>query len=96
VGNKAKELVRLMSNNKKIEHIPNACDYTTVDINRRSEVNKSDMTELSSLGLDVELLDLKDYFGKNDGPGNRLNEFGGNFIGGGNTYILKQAMKLIF
>jgi dipeptidase E len=94
LGNKTKELIRLMSGNKKIGYIPNACDYTNVDINRRNEVNKNDMAELSNLGLDVELLDLKDYFGKIAKLRKKLNSIGGVFVRGGNTFILRQAMKL--
>jgi len=94
LGNKSKELIRLMSDNKKIGYIPNACDYTNVDINRRNKVNTSDMAELSNLGLDVELLDLKIYFGKINKLRNKISSLGGVFVRGGNTFILRQAMKL--
>jgi len=94
LGNKAKELARLMPKNKKIGYIPNACDYTNVDIKHRNEVNKSDMSELSRLGLAVEMLDLKNYFGKIDKLRKKINGLGGVFVRGGNTFILRQAMKL--
>lgn len=94
LGDKADELVKLMPDNKKIGYIPNACDYTNVDWNRRNESNKNDMTGLSNLGLDVEMLDLKDYFGKPDNLKEKMNELGGVFVRGGNTFILRQAMKL--
>lgn len=94
LGNKSSELVRLMSKNKKIEYIPNACDYTNVDLDRRDTRNKEDMQSLRDIGLEVECLDLKDYFGKTNELRKKLNEFGGVFVRGGNTFILRQAMKL--
>jgi len=94
LGKKGKELARLMPSNKKMGYIPNACDYTNVDIKRRNEVNKSDMAELSKLGLSVEMLDLKDYFGKTDKLRKKIKKLGGVFVRGGNTFILRQAMKL--
>jgi dipeptidase E len=94
LGNKAKELARLMFDNKRIGYIPNACDYTNVDMDRRNDTNKNDMAELSNLGLSVELLDLKGYFGKTEKLSDKINELGGVFIRGGNTFILRQAMKL--
>jgi dipeptidase E len=94
LGNKADELIRLMPDNKRVGYIPNACDYTKTDLNKRNEVNKSDMAELSNLGLKVEMLDLKDYFGDTDRLRKELNRLGGVFIRGGNTFILRQAMRL--
>ncbi|MCX6707599.1 MAG: Type 1 glutamine amidotransferase-like domain-containing protein [Candidatus Woesearchaeota archaeon] len=94
LGNKAKELIRLMPQNKKMGYIPNACDYTNVDTNRRNEVNKSDIAELRNLGLDVEFLDLKDYFGKVNKLRKKINGLGGVFVRGGNTFILRQSMRL--
>jgi dipeptidase E len=94
LGKKGKDLARLMPSNKKMGYIPNACDYTNVDIKRRNEVNKSDMAELSKLGLSVEMLDLKDYFSKTDKLRKKIKKLGGVFVRGGNTFILRQAMKL--
>lgn len=33
LGDKSNDLIRLMPENKKIAYIPNACDYTNVDLN---------------------------------------------------------------
>lgn len=94
LGDKSAELVRLMGKNKKIAYIPNACDYTKVDWDRRTNWEKQDMQSLNDLGLSVEYLDLKKYFGKTNQLRKKLNEFGGVFVRGGNTFILRQAMKL--
>ena len=94
LGDKSVELARLMGKNKKIAYIPNACDYTKVDWDRRNNWEKQDMQSLKDLGLSVEYLDLKKYFGKTNQLRKKLNEFGGVFFRGGNTFILRQAMKL--
>jgi dipeptidase E len=94
LGDKSNKLVRLMSDNKKSAYIPNACDYTNVDWNKKNKWEAMDIKSLEDLGLKVEYLDLKDYFGKIDELRNKLNEFGGVFIRGGNTFILRQAMNL--
>jgi dipeptidase E len=94
LGNNSKDLVRMMTHNQKIGYIPNAGDYTNVDITRENKVNSNDIAELKNLGLDVQLLDLRDYFGKIDELRKKISELGGLFVRGGNTFILRQAMKL--
>ncbi len=94
LGDKADDLARLLDGNKRIAYIPNAGDYTNVDIEKREKWEKEDVESLEKLGLDVEYLDLKDYFGKTDDLRDKLDEFGGVFFRGGNTFILRQAMKL--
>jgi dipeptidase E len=94
LGNKAGELAGLMPNNKKIAYIPNACDYSNVDWVKKNRWEKLDIESLEGLGLTVEYLDLKNFFGKTDELRKKLNEFGGIFVRGGNTFILRQAMKL--
>jgi dipeptidase E len=94
LGDKSFELARLMSKNKKIAYIPNAADFTNLDFNKRKKWEKLDIDNLEKIGLIVEYLDLKNYFGKLDLLRKKLNEFGGVFIRGGNVFILRQAMKL--
>ena len=94
LGNKSKELVRLMGDNKKIGYIPNAGDYTSVNPKKRKYWEENDISDLKNLGFEVVYLDLKKYFGHEDKLRNKLNELGGIFIRGGNTFILRQAMKL--
>jgi len=66
LGDKPSELSRLMGKKRKIAYIPNACDYTNVDWDRRNNWEKQDIQSLKDLGLSVEYLDLKKYFGKTD------------------------------
>jgi dipeptidase E len=93
IGDKSSELARLMAENKRIAYIPNAGDYTNASP-KRKDWEKSDMESLQNIGLTVEYLDLQKFFGKTESLRKKLNEFGGVFIRGGNTFILRQAMKL--
>ncbi len=94
LGNKSVELVRLMSGNKKIAYIPNAGDFSNLDCVKKSKWEKFDIKSLEEIGLVVGYLDLKDFFGKVGELRKKLNDFGGVFVRGGNTFILRQAMKL--
>jgi dipeptidase E len=94
LGDRANELAGMAVSNKRIGYVPNAGDYTNADLVRKSETNNNDMTGLRKLGLEVQLLDLKEYFGKIDELRKKIVELGGVFVRGGNTYILRQAMRL--
>jgi len=94
LGNQSVELTRLMSENKHIAYIPNAGDYTNVDLGRRKTWEQCDMESLENIGLTVEYCDLRNYFGRTDELRKTLHGCGGVFIRGGNTFILRQAMKL--
>lgn len=93
LGNKTEELKKLVPRGK-IGYIPNARDFTGADPERKEKRNNKDMKSLHELGLEVELLDLKNYFGKQDELKNKLAELGAIFISGGNVFVLRQAMKL--
>lgn len=78
----------------RIGYIPNARDFTGADPERRERRNKNDMQSLQELGLEVELVDLRNYFGKQNELKKKLAELGAIFISGGNVFVLRQAMKL--
>jgi len=93
VGNETEKLKRLVPKGK-IGYIPNARDFTGADPERRAKRNDKDMSSLRELSLEVELVNLQDYFGKRDELKKKLEELGAIFISGGNVFILRQAMKL--
>jgi dipeptidase E len=93
LGTSSNELVRMMNSNKKIACIPNALDFTDFNIEIKNRVIGDDVISLENLGLDVQILDLRYYFGKVDSLRKKINEFGAVFITGGNTFILRQAMR---
>ncbi len=93
LGNETEKL-KTLAPKGKISYIPNARDFTGADPERRARRNENDMASLRALGLEVEMLDLRDYFGKQDELRNKLEERGAIFISGGNVFVLRQAMRL--
>src|SRR5438034_10610848 len=89
---KFKQLVKNTSG--KFAYIPNALDFTTFNTEKRKKHIEKDMDDLRQIGVDVELLDLKDYFGKEHQLKEKLLSLGGVYISGGNSFVLRQAMKL--
>lgn len=100
LGNQPDELVRLIldgqgeSRTKKIAYIPNACDFTNVNREKRKIREEIDIHSLEDIWLDVEYLDLKDFFHKTDALRKKLSSYNAVFVRGGNTFILRQAMRL--
>ncbi|MEI7750391.1 MAG: Type 1 glutamine amidotransferase-like domain-containing protein [Candidatus Moraniibacteriota bacterium] len=93
LGNDLKTLKGLIPvGNRKAAFIPNALDFST-DSERREKSERSDIEDLSSLGLDVERLDLRDYFGLQSALETKLGEFGVIWVRGGNAFVLRRAMK---
>jgi dipeptidase E len=93
IGNETEKLKTLVPKGK-IGYIPNARDFTSADPERRAKRNEKDMGSLRELDLEVEMVNLQDYFGKQDELKKRLEELGAIFISGGNVFVLRQAMKL--
>jgi dipeptidase E len=93
LGNETEKLKALVPKGK-IGYVPNARDFSGADPERRAKRTGNDMTSLRELSLDVELLDLREYFGKRDALKKKLDDLGAIFISGGNVFVLRQAMKL--
>jgi len=93
IGNETEKLKNLVPKGK-IGYIPNARDFTGADPERRAKRNEKDMGSLRELGLEVEMVNLQNYFGKTDELKKKLDEIGAIFISGGNVFVLRQAMKL--
>lgn len=94
VGDEPEKLTALFPKNKNVGYIPSALDFTKVDLERRQTHIEKDMESLRQANLQPVLLDLKEYFEKPETLKTKLSELGGIFISGGNTFILRQAMKL--
>ncbi len=79
---------------KRVGYIPNAFDFTNWrDPANRAKHMEFDMNELRKLGFEVEELDLKNYFGKKADLKCKLGELDMLWVSGGNTFILRQAMR---
>ncbi len=94
LGNEVDKLKKLIpADNKKTAYIPNSLDFSD-DLERRKISEQSDIEQLQALGLEVERLDLRVYFGKQDELQKKLEEFGVIWVRGGNLFVLRQAMRL--
>lgn len=93
LGNKTDKLKSLTLLGE-IGYIPNARDFTGADLARKAKRTANDINSLCALGLEVELVDLQDYFGKQKELKNKLEKMGAIFISGGNVFVLRQAMRL--
>lgn len=89
---KLKSLIRKTSG--KFGYIPNALDYTSADPERKKTHIAYDIKDLTVYDADAEVLDLKNYFGKTDDLLTKLRSLGGVYVSGGNTFVLRQAMKI--
>lgn len=78
----------------KIGHINNSRDRTEEEPGIKSKHQAEEIKQLNQLGFIAEPLDLKHYFGKEDELRNKLNQLDGLWVSGGNTFVLRQAMKL--
>jgi dipeptidase E len=93
IGNRADKLMEMVAGNTKTAYIPNATDASD-NPERSKEHILNDINELKALGLDVEILDLREYFDKPNDLTAKLREYCVIWVCGGNTFVLRQAMKL--
>lgn len=93
LGRDKRELKKLLPRNRKTAYISNALDYSK-DLERRKRNEESDIRDLSGLGLKVEQLDLRKYFGEEGKLRTKISEFGTIWVSGGNTFVLRQAFRL--
>jgi len=86
------DTLQKLASGKKIGFIPNSLDY--VESKVRDASNQKKMKDLFDLHIDVEMLDLQKYFGKKEALKKKIDTLGGVWVRGGNTFVLRQAMKL--
>lgn len=96
LGNKentAKFVDMCKDTNKKVAYINNALDYSK-EVERLEQSIKDWILSLQEIGLEPELLDLREYFGKEKLLEEKLQEFDILRVRWWNTFVLLQAMKL--
>lgn len=92
LGNNAEQLVQMVGENKKTAVITNALDFST-DLDKKNASISREMNDLKSLGFQVEIFDLKKYFGKTTKLEKDILPYGLFWVIGGNTFLLRKAMK---
>ncbi len=93
-GDKTNTLKKLISKNNKLGHIHNACDFVGRNPEIANSIQQEEIDVLNTLGFDAKPLDLKDYFGKKEELKTKLDSLGALWVSGGNTFVLRQAMRL--
>jgi dipeptidase E len=91
LGNHADRLLDMVGEKSKVLYVYNAKD--DLAFVERAEQIAEKRTEFERIGLTFEELDLRDYFGKKTELKERLDGIGLLFVGGGNTFILRRAIK---
>lgn len=90
LGDNPEKLAELFGENKKVAVIPNALDFSD-DLPRVERNLAGQRQNLEALGLEPEVLDLKDYFGKEDELLRKIETLGGVWVIGGNSFVLRVA-----
>ena len=93
LGNNTDFLKNWYDNTKKVLVIPNAVDGFP-DGERKNVGIIDKCKELEKIGFETEILDLRKYFSKEKELKNYVRNYNCFYVIGGNTFILRQAMKL--
>lgn len=93
IGDEPEKLKNLLPLNKKAVYLSNALDRYN-DSKNVQERRVKDIEQLESIGVSVEPLDLRKYFGKKEELARKLSEVGLIWSSGGNVYDLRIAMRL--
>lgn len=93
-GNEYEKLKELLPDGARIGHINNSKDWVGADEEIRRQSLKEEMAFLNNLGFRNEHLDLKHYFDKSGELLKKLNQLDAIWVAGGNTFVLRQAMKI--
>jgi dipeptidase E len=80
--------------NKRIGYIPNARDFSVPNVPKQADRTRNDIKNLEKLGAEVEVLDLRKFFDKQEELDKKLKTLAGVWVSGGNTFILRQAFFL--
>jgi len=91
LGNYPEAAARLAGGNRKAAFIKNAQDDKPAAERNFSLPQKKQMFE--DAGFEFEEVDLRDFFGKPRKLAAKLSDFGSIWCAGGNTFILRRAMK---
>ena len=89
-GNHLKEMV----GDGKLAYIPNALDAWSREDTKNKETRARNVDDLQGIGVSFEEVDLQNFFSKPSELKNHLARFSGVWVTGGNTFVLRQAMRL--
>ncbi len=90
LGDRKVELTKLIPR-RRLAFIGNALDYLEESVRRR--VVQRGVDDLRELGIDSEVVDLRDYFNGAAKVGSALADYDAVFVSGGNVFVLRRAMQ---
>lgn len=90
-GNHPKRFADLLRGKKRIGIVTNAQDVYE-DLELRQQKLGETVDELKNIGLDGEELDLRHYFSNQTALEDKLKEYDGIWVRGGNAFVLRKAM----
>lgn len=90
LGNHPDRFISLVGSGKKGLVILNALDNRP---EAREKFGQSQFDDLQALGLEVQELDLRNYFGKKEELSELLANQDFVWVNGGNTFVLRRAMQ---
>ena len=91
LGNEPEEMLPLIRGSKRTAIIMNAQDNASLE--GRAERLQREVENLTSIGLQPEELDLRDYFGKPKELEAAIAGFDYFWVRGGNVFLLRRAYK---
>ena len=93
LGNKQYILEKQKNNNEnKILVIPNSKDYVDEETRKNKIEDKTKC--LADMGFEIKILDLREYFNREQALINDIKKYRCFYVMGGNVFVLRQAMKL--
>jgi len=90
LGDDPTKFAELFGKNKKVAIIMNAADIFGPA--KRPDYLKKEIASLAKIGLEGEELDLRDYFNDPMVLATKLQQYGGVWVMGGNSFVLRRAM----
>ena len=91
IGNQSDKLKALVPKNAKVAYISNAFDAETIlESRQRHEIE--DIEELSNLGFEVDHINLREYFGKQNELKKKIKSYNLIWVSGGNVKKLRNIM----
>lgn len=91
LGSEPAKFAELFGDNKKVAIIMNAADI--YGPTQKPDYLNGEIAALGKIGLNGEELDLRNFFGDPSGVAEKLQEYGGIWAMGGNSFTLRRAMR---
>ena len=91
IGDEGRRLAEMVDG-RSVAVISNALDCY-LDLERRKKSEQEEIKALGLLGLQSEVVDLRDFFNKKEKLKDRLSNFGAVWVRGGNVFVLRVAVS---